>query len=106
MAKRRYRSSAEWQKIIEQQKTSELNGAAFCKKHGLCKKVFYARRKVLTEKTVVTQSAPGRFIQINPKPAQTMAMQPGAVLHYRENHLQLPPDIDAAWVADLMKALS
>ncbi len=106
MSKRRYRTSAEWQTLIEQQQTSGLNGAAFCKQHRLCRKTFYARRKVLTEKTVVTQLPAGQFIQIKPKPVQSGVMLAGAVLHHRENRLHLPPDIDSNWVADLMKALS
>ena len=106
MAKRQYRNSAEWQKIIEQQKTSGLNGAAFCKRHRLCKKVFYARRKELAAKSEPIQSISGQFIQIKPEIVQAVVMVTEPVLFYRDSRLQLPSDIDTSWVASLMKALS
>ena len=103
MTNRTRRSQAQWQHLIERQASSELNAAAFCRQHKLCRKSFYRYRKVLSENP--TRLATGRFIQVKAKPAlaPTTVM---AVLDYRQTRLQLPTGIDPVWVADLMKALS
>ncbi|MDT8283200.1 MAG: hypothetical protein RQ982_10405 [Gammaproteobacteria bacterium] len=50
MPKRKYRNHDEWQSIIQQQKDSGLNAAAFCQQQGLSSKTFYKRRQALGEK--------------------------------------------------------
>ena len=103
MARQKHRSKAEWRNLIEQQACSGLNGVAFCEQRGLSRKTFYRHRKALAEKAADT--VVGQFIQIQPGPVQTISLQPGAVLHYRDSRLQLPADSDPTWVAELMKAL-
>ncbi len=103
MTKRIRRSQSQWQQLVEQQTSSGLNAAAFCRQQGVCRKLFYHHRKMLDETS--TQLTTGRFIQVkaSPVPAPTPAM---VVLDYRQARLQLPAGIDPVWVADLMKALS
>ena len=103
MTKRIRRSQAQWQQLVEQQTSSGLNAAAFCRQQKLCRKSFYHHRKVLNESS--TRLVSSRFIQVKalPAPAPTTVM---AVLDYRQTRLQLPAGIDPVWVADLMKALS
>jgi len=106
MVKRKHRTSAEWQDLIEQQQNSGLNGSAFCKQHRLCKKVFYARRKELGAKAEAIRSTSGQFVQIKPVIDQPAVVSAAPVLFYRDSRLQLPSNIDTTWVASLMKALS
>ncbi len=47
-----------------------------------------------------------RFIQIQTMPNPVLPTQELAVLDYHQTRLQIPDDIDPAWVAELMKALS
>ena len=106
MAKRKRRTRAEWQTLIEQQKVSGLNGAAFCRQHHLCRKIFYARRKDMPVDTKLDTSIAGQFIQVMPEIVEPVVKPTGPVLYYRDSHVQFSPDIDTAWVANLMKALS
>ncbi|MFT5398759.1 MAG: hypothetical protein ACI8XW_001557 [Gammaproteobacteria bacterium] len=102
MTSRTRRSQAQWQHLVEQQASSDLNAAAFCKQHKLCRKSFYHHRKMLNENT--TRLATSRFIQVQAKPAP-VPRSTMVVLDYRQARLQLPTGIDPVWVADLMKAL-
>ncbi len=104
MGRQKHRSKAEWRNLIDQQARSGLNGVAFCEQRGLSRKIFYRHRKALAEKAA--DAVAGQFIQIQPGPAQTMPLQPGAVLHYRDSRLQLPAGCNPSWLAELMKALS
>jgi hypothetical protein len=102
MTARIRRSEAQWQQLVEQQTSSDLNAAAFCRQQGLCRKSFYHYRKLFNENSARLMT--GRFIQVQarPTPAPTVAM---IALDYRHARLQLPAGIDPVWVADLMKAL-
>lgn len=44
------RSSKEWQVIIEQQETSGMSVAEYCKQHALNDKYFHARRQSLLKR--------------------------------------------------------
>jgi len=104
MPNRDRRSNAEWQKIIERQEQSGLTGVAFCLQEGIYAKTFYRQRKLLRRKGLVAETKP--FIQVLPKPVQAMPIQPGIVLQYRGNRLQMPAGTEPHWLAQLMKALS
>jgi hypothetical protein len=104
MSKRDRRSNAEWQDIIERQEQSGLTGVAFCLQEGIYAKTFYRQRKLLRRKGLVAKS--NQFIQVQPKPVQTMPTQPAMVLQYRDSRLQMPIDAEPLWLAQLMKALS
>lgn len=103
MTKRIRRSNAQWQSLVEQQARSDLNGAAFCRQQGLCRKTFYHQRKMLNEHS--TSLVAGRFIQVQTKPDPVVPTQAMVVLDYRQSSLKIPVGIDSAWVAKLMKAL-
>lgn len=100
MIKRNRRSEAEWQRLIKQQRRSNLSVLLFCQQQGLSSKTFYKRRRTLQQKTAEP------FIKIKPKSAQATATQTTAVLHYQNSWLQLPTEADATWVAQLMQALA
>ncbi len=103
MKKRKYRSATEWRELIDQQAKSGLNAAVFCAQHDISRKIFYRRRLALKQSAVDT--APDRFIQVQAKPAQAKTPSVGTVLHFQSSRLQLPPDIDPDWLAQLMQSL-
>ena len=103
MGRRKHRSKAEWQSLIEQQASSGLNGVAFCALHGLSRKSFYRHRKVLGDKSTDLVSSP--FIKVKADSVHALPLQPVAILHYRDSQLQLPVNTDPTWIAELIRAL-
>ena len=101
MNKRRRRSDAEWQQLIEQQEASGLSAIAFCQQQGLSSKTFYKRRQSLQTKVVPTTE---RFIKLQPQATSTAPSTMALVYH--NSRLELPVGVAAQWVADLMQALS
>jgi transposase-like protein len=102
MNKRRRRSDAEWQQLIEQQEFSGLSTIAFCQQQGLSSKTFYKRRQRLQSKA--TDQTDKRFIKLQPQAPS--AAPSTTVLVYRDSRLELPDGITAQWLAELMQALS
>ena len=105
MNKRRRRSDAEWQQLIEQQQRSGLSAHAFCRQHGLTSKTFYQRRRALLEATTVADSTE-QFIYVQPPSMPAAGTVTTAVLHYHDSQLHVPASVDAQWLAQLMQALS
>lgn len=104
MTKRKHRSQAEWQNIIQQQKGSGLSAIVFCRQQGLSSKTFYKRRRTQCE--VPSVDAP--FIKIKKPSTQNAASISGPVgiLHYHNSQLHIQSSTDAHWLAQLMQALS
>ena len=105
MSKRRRRSDAEWQQLIEQQQRRGLSAHAFCQQHGLTSKTFYQRRQALRQQKAVTDSTE-RFIKVQPTSTPAAGAATTAVLHYHDSKLHVPASVDAQWLAQLMQALS
>ncbi len=104
MPKRDHRSTAEWKDTIEQQEQSGLTGVAFCLQKDIYAKTFYRQHKLLRRKGLVAETK--QFIQVQPKPVQTLPIRPGIVLQYRDSRVQMPAGAEPLWLAQLMKALS
>jgi len=51
LGKRKYRSQAEWQDLIEHQVQNGLSGKAYCELHDIGLKSFYRHRKSLRQNT-------------------------------------------------------
>jgi hypothetical protein len=103
MTKGLRRSEAEWQGIFQQQNDSGLSVVTYCQQHDLCSKTFYKhRRDVKAGKN--TDLSSGGFIKI--KKPSSPAPEAVCVLHYQNCKLQIQSNIDASWVARVMKALS
>ena len=81
MNKRRRRSDAEWQQLIEQQQRSGLSAHAFCQQQGLTSKTFYKRRQALRQQPTAMDSTE-RFIKVQPTSAPSAGAVTTAVLHY------------------------
>jgi hypothetical protein len=106
MTKRKHRSQAEWQIIIQQQKASGLNVAAFCRQQELSSKTFYKRRRGL--RTPPDSEVPTvAFMKIT-KPARKATVPTDAmgVLHYSNSQLHIMPGCDVQWLAQLLQVLS
>jgi hypothetical protein len=105
MTSRIRRNQAQWEELVEEQVSSGINAAMFCRQRSLCRKTFYYQRKIMNENS--TSLVASRFIQVQsssdrapqvPQPLMT-------VLDYRQIRSQIPDDIDLAWVAELLQAL-
>ncbi len=104
MSERKYRSVAEWQALIEEQRASGLTGVAFCNERGLSAKSFYKQRKRLgyPGRQIAAQRA-GGFVRV--QPVGPAATSQSLVLHYRDSRLELS-GMDVNWVAGLLRALA
>jgi len=107
MRKRKHRNHAEWQSIIQQQKDSGLNAAAFCRQQGLSSKTFYKRRATHNAAPDL-EASHSSFIKINKPSTGIAANTPCSVgiLHYHTSQLHIHSGTDAHWLAQLMQALS
>lgn len=107
MTKRKRRSQAEWQSIIQQQKDSGLTVIAFCRQQGLSSKTFYKRRLGL--RTSPGSEVPASsFIKIKKPSTKTVCSTSDSVgiLHYQHSELHIHSGCDTHWLARLMQALS
>ncbi len=106
MAKYQRRSQTEWQRILQQQKTSNVNVKAFCQQQGLSSKTFYKYRHDLSvspDSEVPTAS----FIKMTkPTRQATDSTATLSVLHYANSQLYIRSGCDAQWLAKLLQALS
>lgn len=109
MPERLLRSEAEWQSLVLEHADSGQSALDFCRDRGLYAKTFYRHRKQLRKKGLVP-SPPVRssFVQLKTVPAKSPGPVPtsGVQLHHGSSRLQLPADIDPAWLALLMRKLA
>ncbi len=104
MTKGKRRSQQEWQSIFQQYKDSGLNVQAFCEQQDLCSKTFYAhRRRLLSQKA---KSEKSTFIKVQKTSPLTPPQNNACILHYQNCKIHLCTDVDANWIAKIMKALS
>jgi hypothetical protein len=94
------RSSQEWQAIIEQQETSSLSVADFCKQHQLDNKYFHARKRSLLKRQQRKLTQP--FIKVG-KTRPNSAM---ILLQLGDAKLSLPVNTEPDWLAQLLKAVA
>ena len=97
------RSQSEWQSLLKVQRESQLSVADFCRQQELDAKYFSKRKRAF--EIQATKSPQSRFIKIQPSPPSQVS-NPGLVLHHQNTRLVFQVDVEAHWVADLMKALS
>lgn len=97
------RTAAQWQTIIEHQQASDLNIAQYCQQHHINPKSFYARRQSMRQADAPTLSVnPASFVKVLAPSQPNTPM----ILKTPQATLQMPTDISAQWVSDLIKALS
>lgn len=107
MTKGLRRSQAEWQAIFQQQHDSGLSVVTYCQQQDLCSKTFYKYRRDAKAGKNSDLSNKG-FIKIKrPSSPDTLPLtEPACILHYQNCKLQIQSNMDASWVAQVMKALS
>lgn len=100
------RSEEQWRELFEQQETSGVSAAVFCKQNDLCPKYFSLRRKQLTE----AGKEESGFIRVSVKPKilHDASGVKAASLTLRCHASQLafgtlPP---LQWLAQLLRALA
>ncbi len=106
------RSNADWLSLFQQQASSGLSAAAFCKQHNLCDKYFCVRKKQLT--AVATSNANAFVPVIVDKPKMLRkAIKPlpekistGLQCRIGSCVLQFDSVPEAGWLAQLIKALA
>ncbi|MCP4300041.1 MAG: hypothetical protein GY783_05620 [Gammaproteobacteria bacterium] len=103
MPEGKYRSEAEWLTLIAEQSDSGQSALDFCRDHGLYAKTFYRQRKALRKKGLI--AADNAFVQVKPKSVPMKTPSIRLELQFQRSRLQLSPDTDPRWLAELMKAL-
>jgi len=106
MTKRKQRSRAQWLALIEQQKQSDLKASEFCRQQDLNPQYFSKRKRQLSPSS---ESAlpPSSFIEVQPShKISTPSKDGGILLSYQNIQLQLPTNIEAHWLAQLIRALT
>ena len=99
MIKRKYRSRSEWLGIIQQFKSSACTPAEFCQQQNLDYKYFLKRKRSLESKN-------SAFVKVQTSTAKQVIPSADLVLQYQNTRLHLTTEIDAQWLAQLMRALS
>ena len=99
MIKRKYRSRSEWLGIIQQFKSSACTPAEFCQQQNLDYKYFLKRKRSLESKN-------SAFVKVQTSTAKQVMPSADLVLQYQNTRLHLTTEIDAQWLAQLMRALS
>lgn len=99
------RTKQQWLELIEQQQSSGLSMAEFCRQHDIVLKNFYARRSHwLKSQSKPTSDALSRFSQVTVSTAPAAA--PALILQVGAASLSLPPHTDARWLAQLLGQLA
>ena len=106
MSRKKRRSVAEWQTLVDEQQNSGLSVKAFCREHGLVDKTFYNQRHKLSRRRGSADRTKPGFVQVQPSPSAAIAPSGFLVLQHRHSRLELSAAVSPAWLAELMGALS
>ena len=97
------RTDQEWQGLFEQYQMSSLTQRAFCKKHGLSLSTFYSKQQRLQQSSNFVKA------QVIEKTTHFQAAQlptPNMTLSFNDIELSIPQGTPAAYIAELIGALS
>ncbi len=103
MGKRR--TKQEWQTLIEQSESSSLSTLAFCKLKEINPSTFYAKRQQLNKIEVFQGFVKAEVVQKTTK-YQAQIATANMVLLVNEIELSIPQGTPAAYIAELIGALS
>ena len=106
MTKRKQRSRTQWRELIEKQEQSGLKASEFCRQQELNPQYFSKRKRQLSLHSEPA-SQPSSFIKVQPShKISTPSTDSGILLSYQNIQLQLPANIEAHWLAKLIKDLT
>jgi hypothetical protein len=106
MTKRKQRNRAQWLELIEQQKQSGLKASEFCRQQELNPQYFSKRKRQLSSHSEPA-SQPSSFIKVQPSNKKSASSKENSIsLSYQNIQLQLPTNIEAHWLAQLIRALT
>lgn len=97
------RTQAQWRALFQQQQSSGLNAAAFCRKQGISPKYFSLRRRQLLGGATSNAEAVPAFVPVALRPAleiPTLEVRLGEMLA-----LRVPTSVAPRWLAELLHAL-
>jgi hypothetical protein len=101
MKKRQRRSSEEWHTQLKVQREGQLSVADFCHQKSLDSKSFNKRKRAFEVQGM--KSPQNRFVKMEPALSSSRASDVSLVLRQQNSRLVLHTDVDASWVAELMK---
>jgi len=90
-----------WQDLIQQQSMSELPITHFCKLKKISPTCFYKYKRQL--KTNAQVRAKKAFIKV--QSPETSNVTDVIKIQYQQTTLSLPSNLEAVWIANLLKAL-
>ena len=91
-----------WQDLIQQQSLSDLPITHFCKLKKISPSCYYKYKSQL--KTNTQASVKNTFIKV--QPAETSNATNVIKIQYHQTTLSIPSNLEAVWIADLLKALA
>ena len=97
------RTQAQWRALFQQQQSSGLNAAAFCRAQGVCPKYFSLRRRQLFDSAASGAEAVSAFVPVvvsRPVEPPALEVRLGEALH-----LRVPMSVAPHWLAELLHAL-
>ena len=96
------RTQAQWRALFQQQQSSGLNAAAFCREQGISPKYFSLRRRQLLDGATSPAAAVPAFVPVALRSLEIPAleMRLGETLA-----LRVPTSVAPRWLAELLLAL-
>ena len=97
------RSQAQWRALFQQQQSSGLNAAAFCREQGVSAKYFSLRRRQLLDGATSHAEAAPAFVPValrSPLESPALEVRLGETLV-----LRVPTSVAPRWLAELLHAL-
>lgn len=101
--RRQRRTKAQWQGIFTAQQASGLGPPEYCVKHGIHLQTFYARRCEMSKRAA---SPSGKLIKISQPKVQAVSTTPQLTFVYHGVILNVGRNVEAKWLANVMKALA
>jgi len=98
----RLETRKKWRTLIQQHAMSDLTISQFCKDNHISPTCFFKYRKILSSRAIAKDNK--AFIKIQPPQTNN---HPGTIqIQYQQTTLSLPSNLEAVWIANLLKALA
>ncbi|MDO6842164.1 hypothetical protein Q4602_22060 [Paraglaciecola chathamensis] len=101
--RRERRTKEQWEAIFLAQQSSGITAREYCAKHNIHHKTFSARKSGFKNKTERPISKLVKVVKANPESKSTT---PTLTVVYHGVTLNVGKNVEAKWLADVMKALA